>query len=425
MSEPVPSARALATALPARSAFGLRGGAQEIGRDPALLGYGVALSVVHVVTFAHWGTRFGIDVPALLAARDTAICWPFFERCDEWRVLGEGAARALLWSYGAAGVVCAAAYLRGRALAGGRLLLLLSLLKWWVIAQDFRLGGNYHYMAFVSTAAFLFLPAKRDLGRYLVVAYYVGAAALKFDYDWLSGAALHRAALLHAAALRVATTYVVLLETLGVLGLLCRSRLLFWSALAQLALFHAYSVSNVGTPYPLFMACLLALFPLARARERTEPVAPGPLVRLLLGRVPPTHYLALVAYALAQLFPVSQPGDPALTGRGRSFALTMFDARTTCDTLAVASLPGGAREQVELTDVELAPRIQCDPIAFAGRVRATCRRLRARAPAADLEVYVVAKRASDVRARPLIAARDACEKPLVASLWRRTSWILP
>jgi hypothetical protein len=201
------------------------------------------------------------------------------------------------------------------------------------------------------------------------------------------------------------------MEWVVVWGLWARSRWIFWAALAQLCLFHVLSYSVVSFFYPLLMLGLLSIFPLCR----------------LMGTDPRPAFskpaLGLVAlFSLLQLMPYFFPGDTALTGEGRLFALHMFDAKIECQSRAIVRRADGSSAAVDLF-MPLVPRIQCDPIVYLSRAKALCERLRHSPGFIDLDLQLESKRTSDPRAVPVIDLPGFCARwPSYSLLWHN-DWL--
>lgn len=391
-----------------------------IAADGALRFYGAALASVHILTFCYWRVR---AVDTRLAAGRPAVCWPFFENCADFRLLGAGEIRIYLWIYLGLAVLGVLLFLRRRVAWGWAVLALLTLMAVLVWTQDFRLRLNQHYMVLIVSLIFLLLPNKRRLLQYQIVAFYFWAGLLKLDPEWLSGAALYRKPLgVPESLIPAACAYVVILETIVVFGLFSRRPWIFRAALAQLLLFHATSWSVVGFYYPLLMLALLAIFPLARAYGSEEP-APG-LRRLLAGREPASTAAFLSCFCFLQIVPWLMPGDSAITGEGRLFALHMFDARVECEAELVLHRAAGSIDRVPLR-LRLPTRIKCDPIVYLNIGRAFCRRGCSPAnPCISVDLSLRSRRRTDPELRPVIDLKDLCKGGTRYDLWRPNAWIL-
>ncbi len=394
---------------------------QEIASDPVLRVFGIILAFVHVLTFFFW--RRGTPLQAVLPVGTTPICWPFFEECHRFRFLTTAGVEAILWSYlGLALLAMALFARRSRVGAAYACRLLLESAKILIIVQDYRLRMNQHYMAFFVALVFLALPGKRRLLQYLIVLFYFWAGTLKLNWDWLSGETIGlQRTWLAAALVPAAAAYVVVLECVLVFGLLSRRRWLFWATLAQLVLFHVMSYRITGFYYPSLMGALLAIFPLSRAMSG-EADRPS-LAALWTGREALPTYALLTGFSILQLVPHMFPGDPALTGEGRLFALHMFDARVVCE--AHVTVHDGQGESRRLRIAARAPtRVRCDPIVYLSVARAFCRQGVEHGRWRDLDMSLRSRRATEADLRPVVELDGFCGRTVSYDVWRPNAWIL-
>jgi hypothetical protein len=384
---------------------------REIAADPALRAYGAALALLHVLGFLNW--RLAHPLAEVLAPSQPPICWPFFEACHAWRP-SAGALEAMLWVYLALAIVTLAGFARAR-LAGPAwcALGLLLLVNASLLFQDYRLRLNQHYMAAWVTLAFLLVPGKRRAIPYLVLCFYVFAGLLKFDRDWISGAALYgiRPLGVPEALIPAACVYVILLELVVVFGLLARNPWVFMICFAQVLLFHVASWPIVGFFYPTLMFAILAIFPLLRW-------LPGPSRPLGRG-----GYALLGAFAALQALPHLFPGDSAVTGEGRLFALHMFDAPLECQAWATIHASEDRERDVALRAGPLPPRIRCDPIVYWNLAKGLCRRFGRDARFIDLDLHLRTRRRGESEVRPVVELAGFCRADPSYDLWRPNPWI--
>jgi len=391
---------------------------EEIAADPALRAYGVALVAIHLLT-AFW-LRHN-DLASIVGAGKEAICWPLLPECERLRVLSAPALNTAFKLYGAIAVLVMVGFWRRRWIAGGYWgLVLLTVFKLAVIALDFRLRRNQHYMAFATTALFLFVPRKRDGIRVLLVLFYFWAGTLKLNWEWISGGGLYRPLWFFTGrGIIAACLYVVVLELVIVWGLLARWNWIFWPCFAQVVVFHIMSWSVVGFFYPLLMFGLLSIFVFCRLGRDGAAERLG--ATLAQGHAPRPVYVVAIAFSALQLTVHLYPGDTALTGEGRLFALHMFDARVECDARATVKLPRGDSFLVSLRGA--GERTACDPITIYGAARNLCRQREAgRMSFVDLDVDLISRRTTDVVAKPIIALRDFCRSrprydPFMHNYW--------
>jgi len=390
-----------------------RGTIEEIAADPALRAYAAVLVLLNALT-AFW--FIDGNFAALMGREDAAICWPLLPDCERFRVLSPRQLDVVFRLYGLAAVLVALTFLsRSRTAVGLAGLLALTVVKTCLLALDFRLRRNQHYMAFAATGVFLFLPNKRQALSVLLVLFYFWAGTLKLNGEWLSGRGLYRPLWFFTGrGVVAACAYVVIMELGMVWGLLARRAWLFWASFCQVVLFHIMSWSVVGYFYPLLMLGLLTILPLLRLWPHTRP-SPDPLppksviARFAAWRagVPSSTWAVVLFFSALQLLPHLYPGDSALTGEGRLFALHMFDARVLCDAKATLHLADGRAVSVDLQGG--GGRTACDPIVIAGAARNLCREKEAGALSfVDLDVSLGSRRVTDPVAHPVIALSSFC-----------------
>lgn len=386
---------------------------EAIARDGVLRAYGALLALVHLLAVFHW--EF-VQPAALLTSNELIpICWPFFEDCHEWRTLDAPSLRILLWAYGALSAVGAAVFWNPRhtrvAYFG---LLVLAAIEIAVVVQDYRLRLNQHYMVVWATAVFAFAPSKRWALRVLLVAFYVWAGLLKLDGEWLSGEALHGKlpAFVPASLVGAACWYVVVLELLVVFGIFAKTRWIFWGTFAQLIVFHVTSFTVVGFYYPLLMFALLAILPADRLwpEDSSEPPRWRPMAAVV------------GAFSVLQLVPRAFPGDPALTGQGRLFALHMFDAKVACRAVAVVHESRGRAEPVALSS-RLPARIACDPLVYFNFARGICRKRAMDPNFVDLDLRLRSRRGSEERTIDVVDIKSFCSQTITYDVLRANDWI--
>lgn len=404
--------RALARALGAQVG--------EIRADPVLRIYGAALALLNVLTVQYWRVS---GEQTVMSRATEPICWPLVPNCAALRVLTDGEVHRLLQLFTLGSVAVAALFLWRRfvpaAWAG---LLALNLLKLALLALDYRLRHNQHYMALWVAAVFLFVPGKRDALRVLLVLFYVWAGTLKLNREWISGADLYRPLwFFTGAGVVAACTYVVVMELAISWGLLASRAWIFWAALAQIALFHVMSWAIVDFFYPLLMFLLISIFPLVRLWPPGD--RRGLLGPLWRGRLRPAVYAPAIAFSLLQLSPYAFPGDRAITGEGRLYALHMFDALVYCDAYAAVRDHDGSVRRVDLR-LTYMPRIDCDPIVIFNRARNLCTgQSRLATDVAELDLRLAARRATDPELHEVVNVPAFCRSGLRYRPFRHNEWI--
>ena|SRR5436190_2731661 len=381
----------------------------EIRADRALTFYGAALALANVFTCYQWQYRTG--VPQMIGSGATPLCWPFWENCHA--VLSVSGVNRTLWLYLLLSIVAVAAFLSRRVGTAYVLLFAVNVFRLIVMAQDYRLRANQHYMLNWAVFAFLIVPGKRALLHHVLASLYFWAGMLKLDWEWLSGAALYSQGWIPTALVPASCVYVVLLETTLVFGIYARRSWIFWGTLAQLAAFHVVSWPIVGFWYPLLMFCLLAIVPLARLLPRPERDPSG--VRVL-------QTAALISLAALQFVPRLFPGDSAITGEGRVFALHMFDALIECDASMTYRFDDGTARTVMLEQTKRLPhRSRCDPIVYFDLAKNACRALPPHV--GDFDLALRSKHSIEPGYHDVIAVSGFCGTDPHYDMWRHNAWI--
>jgi hypothetical protein len=392
----------------------------EIRTDPVLRVYGAGLAFINVLTVLFWRQMGEL---AAMSQGAEPICWPLLPGCAGWRRFSLGEVESLLQALALASILVAGLFLVRRfvtaAYAG---LIALNVAKLLLLALDYRLRHNQHYMALWATAVFLFIPGKRDALRVLIVLFYVWAGTLKLNWNWLSGTDLYRPLwFFSGVGIVVACAYVVVMELLISWGLLASRGWIFWSAFAQVALFHIMSWAVVDFFYPLLMFVLISIYPLVRLWPPGD--RRGLLEPLVRGRLRPATYAPAVAFSLLQLTPYAFPGDRTITGEGRLYALHMFDALVECDAYASVRTQDGTVRRVDLK-LNYMPRINCDPIVVFNRAKNLCA---GRSPlasnVADLDLHLSARRSGELSFHEVINIPEFCPRELRYSAFRHNEWI--
>jgi hypothetical protein len=387
----------------------------DIGRTAQA--YGWSLISCHIVVWVFlWNTR-------LLAASTSqveALCWPYFENCWQWRLPSLAVAQLFLVVYLTAILVAAAALWHGRQRLFHLLLIVTNLVLFALMSLDYRLRANEFYMLFWIQGVSVAFRYNRWAIPIAIVACYLGAGLLKLNTEWLSGAVLYAPLWgIPPGWTPAACAYVVLLELVGIWGLLARQWR--WQALAlgQLVLFHLQSLSQIHWFYPALMACILSWFVLDRIWGTDE--GRPDLGQLFRGRAPIKAYALLAGFLALQFVPALYRGDSTLTGQGRVFALHMFEARQQCEVIATPATPGAAPRSLKLD--HLSPRMVCDPLVYFNRAQNLCRTERGADPAFDLHLMMRARRKTDPSFTTIIDEPNFCSGQHEYVLFGNNRWL--
>jgi len=406
----------------------LIGQIDEIRSDPALTYYGAALALANVFTAYQWQYRAG--VPQLIGGNAAPLCWPFWENCRA--IVSVSGVNRILWAYLLLSIAGGIAFVLRRVGTGYALLLAVNVVRTIVMVQDYRLRANQHYMLNWIVLAFLFIPGKRALLHHVLVSLYFWAGVLKLDWEWLSGTALYSQGWIPAALVPASCVYVVLLETTLVFGTYAQRPWMFWATTAQLVAFHIVSWPIVGFWYPLLMFCLLAILPLERLLHPPhEWVTFESLSRFRRFRPGIAAAAVIALLAALQFVPRLFPGDSAITGEGRVFALHMFDALIECDATMTYHFADGTERTDALSETQRLPhRSRCDPVIYFDLAKNWCRALgqaqrRPQNGAVDVDLRLRSKHTSEASYHPIIDVAGFCAANPRYDMLRHNAWIHP
>jgi hypothetical protein len=300
------------------------------------------------------------------------------------------------------------------------MLVVVSAIKVVVLLQDFRLVSNQHYMSLWITIVYLLGPAKRWVLPRLIVCFYIAAGLVKLNLDWLAGAGLYgrRPFGMPESFIPAACAYVVVLELIIVFGLLSNNRRVFAATIAQFVLFHLSSLWVVGFFSPLLMLLILSILPLSRYFHARNSVSPKPA--FTSGRRVAAGFLCV--FWLCQMVPRAYGGDPAITGEGRVFAPSVFDAPVQCRAWAIIHF-GDESTRMSLGAPYLQEPLACDPVVFLAVSKALCRRDRQMAPLDDIDLLVESRRNPQEEFHRIVGLPSVCTTSQHYSMLHHNAWI--
>jgi hypothetical protein len=120
--------------------------------------------------------------------------------------------------------------------------------------------------------------------------------------------------------------------------------------------------------------------------------------------------------------PTLFPGDFALTGQGRVFALHMLQARQVCE-VGVTIHEGERTEPRDLKLPGLAPRSICDPVIYYNRVRNICRWNAASGQSRTVDFSMRVRRTTETDFRLVADTKDFCNTVHDYSLLSSNAWL--
>ena len=390
---------------------------QEIKSYKSLRWYGFFLSFSHIVTFFFWHRNSVIH--QYLTKNANTVCWPQLPFCESLRFLSSEGAEILLYIYLSAAFLSSFLFLNKKTTTSAYFLfLLINLIKLYIYFMDYRLSGNYHYMPFLVSFAFLFVRQKLFFIPLLISLFYLFAGILKIsNLDWFTGLVFPKEVQMplffNEPIKMLLCFYVVCLEIIGTWFLILKTR---WKAAfyIQFLLFHIMSYFIVGYFYPLIMMCLLSLFLLIFFFKETYRME---IKKSLSG------ILFITLVILGNILSVFIPGDAGFTGEGRLYGLNMYDAHTECTSQIVIKFKNKTIKESFDSYREYALRIQCDPYIDFNTVHKICTYYKNESDFIDIDWTLYSKLRSDVEYKKIVNEKDICQKKIKYSSWRKNQWI--
>lgn len=388
---------------------------QELKNNEALKWVGIIFCLEHLLTVFFWSTERPLNL--ILTNPSFRICWPHWESCRSFS-WNHGSVRALLILYSALALFSIILWVAKsyRAAILGTVSSLV--LKNFIIAQDYRLGGNYHYLPTLLCLAFLFLPHRtRSLPLFFWLIYFT-AGILKLDPQWLSGAAINER-FFPPFIIQVGVWYVLILEIIFSFFIFSQNRKLFWFFFLQIFFFHLFSWHLTRFFYPSVMLLMLAILVLLRDIE--TPSWKLKDLRIFFHLRP--ILFATGVFIFLQLPQYYLPGKAALTGQGRSFALIMYDGRTECQPHLNIWKKNQLKEELPLTAPWLITRIKCDPIIYKQLAERVCQWIQKDDLVEQVDLQLPIKFENEKDYRSIVSINDICNKQLSYSNFFPNYWI--
>lgn len=388
---------------------------QELNKNEFLKWVGIIFCLEHLLTIFFWSTERPLHL--ILTNPTFRICWPHWESC-QYLSWNNESVRALLILYLALALFSIILWIAKsyRAAILGTISTLA--LKNFIIVQDYRLGGNYHYIPTLLCLAFLFLPNRtRSLPFFFWMIYFT-AGILKLDTQWLSGAAINER-LFPPIIIQIGVWYVLVLEIIFSFFIFSKNRNLFWFFFTQIFIFHLFSWHLTRFFYPSVMLLMLAI--LILLREIETPSWSIKDVKKFFRQRPVA--IAVSIFVFLQLPQYYLPGKAALTGQGRSFALIMYDGRTDCQPHLSVWRRNQVKEELPLTAPWLITRIKCDPIIYKQLAERVCQWSQKDDGVEQIDLHLPIKYENETEYRSIVSVNDICNKKLSYSNFFPNYWI--
>lgn len=377
----------------------------EIEQDSSLKGYIYFLLAIHFFTSLFWHFQ---GLHSIIQNTESAVCWPFFQNCQQINKIINYPLIILLYFYFILSTL--AVFLFPKIKNLWWMLLILEAAKLILEFTDYRTMGNYHFMPHIITLYFLFIPNKKFWIFLWLSAFYLGAASLKFNLEWLSGASLAwRIPFNNVLFLQALAFTVIPLELAAGFCLLYRNKNSLYLALFLLIPFHLVSFYWVGYFYPAVMSSLLSIIIFELINQKNQIASSIFLYSkksLIFGSP------LLLVFILSQANAFISSREFSLNGEKRLFSLNMFDANSRCFGQFIIYEQNNIRE-IRYDNSDLAVRVTCDPIFFKSQASQICKSLSDKlysGSVSRVQAKLVSRRLIDLSFIEVINEENICAK---------------
>lgn len=209
----------------------------EIKKSGSLRTLGGLLSIFHLLLFYTWYDDG--KLPLKLVEQGIPMCWSLFETCDWLRAIPFGLLTFIFFAYAVfAGLAMLCFFVSGLSSLGYYLLLISMFFGFTLYFQDLRISSNEGYFIFFLTFAFLLIPSKHRLMRWVIVSFFAARGLSQASPDWLTGTWYmeHLALPIKLAEWLAAVS--VLVQMIGGVALLFRDGRYFWTGWVCLFIFE-------------------------------------------------------------------------------------------------------------------------------------------------------------------------------------------
>lgn len=366
----------------------------EISQDFALKTYMPFLFAVHILTCLFWHFQ---KFNEIISDHRYQSCWSFNNHCEMVTQFLAPYSSLLLPLYLTISLwgLFSCSHLK----RAYWLLVVVEFIKLFFQFLDYNFMGNYHFMAHIVTLFFLFFPQKKTWIKLWLITFYLAAASLKFNLEWLSGASMSwKVPFQNMELLSYLAFMALLVELTAPFFISFDNSLIKKWGLLLLVLFHITSYYWVGFFYPSVMLCLLSIFILNNEGLNSKSLAlrPSQLVNISLWAL----------FIFFQIKNFTAPRTHALDSDKRLFSLNMFDARSDCyGFFIVHDLK--TKVQVNFKNESTSVRVKCDPQVFFNQAKKLCL---AKPNPISVEAHLASRLHSDLDFANIIDDKNICQK---------------
>lgn len=230
----------------------IRSNLYEIKKSGSLRTLGGLIALFHLLQFYLWWE--GGNLPLKYAAQDQPMCWSLIENCGWLRAMPFGLLSFTFYVYGFFVALSALFFLLTEWVGLAFYLLLIGTgLGMVLYFQDLRLSSNEGYFILFNSFAFLLIPSKHRLMRWLIVSFFAARGLSQASPDWLSGNWYLEHMGLPIKLGEWLAALSVLVQMIGGAALILRDGRYFWSGWGSLFVFEIFNL-YVGDFLPSCLA---------------------------------------------------------------------------------------------------------------------------------------------------------------------------
>lgn len=390
---------------------------KEIESSKALSLYGACLSFIHIVTFYFWNYFSFFNFTSI--NHPSSVCLQFFSSCSLMKFPFALFSKIALTAYLVLAIFSVYFFIYKKIRVAYVLLIGLFLFQYFMIMSSANIIGNYYYMPLILSFLYLFVSNKKQVISIMIVLFYAAAGFLKLNnMEWLTGSSLYKISTWNSSFVVFLTFSVIFLEIFISQLLIIKHRLKYIAFLA-FVIFHSVSYYWVGYYYPVICLLFLLIFPLNWFLDNTHH---NLFDQILEKKQKYSFYFVFGLFIFSQIIPRLYKGDVAVTGEGRIWALTMYDARTACLSYMKVRYKNSTVE-FSRNSKKNAVRIRCDPYFYYADAKKACKWAKNNPDFIDVDLHLFTKRKSDFHWSYVVKLQNFCSKKIDYKNFGGNFWI--
>ncbi|MCB0407444.1 MAG: hypothetical protein KDD34_04510 [Bdellovibrionales bacterium] len=383
----------------------------EIKKSSTVRIFGILLSLGHVLTFVHWFLQD--KLPIKYASSSTPMCWPIMETCDVFRSVPLSLLKVGFGGYLLFAIIAAVLLISSRLVGiGWFFFLLATLLKATLYLQDYRLSANIHYLHFLLSIVWLFIPCKTLSFKLLIVSYFLTSATQKLSPEWLTGRWFLQYMEMPVKLAEWFAALSTIIEFIAPIALFFKDGRYFITSFLTLIsyLFMLIYIDNFFAPTLLLL--FIFVFPLAILEERR--IEREFIYQSFIRPEPST----LWAYFLGSLFVIGQvlplvPNLPVpLHNAGIVLALTPGAKVNECRQNTFLIYNHETKEVGDEFKSHLAEDARCNPYLRFLEVRSLCDEKKTDNNFVTVASFFYSRGLKDTSFKEIFGANDICTQSL-------------